>query len=230
MIQETVEELMRRGWQIRSGAKHWKIYSPDGKDMQTIPGSPSDGRSELNFRADVRRILKRRGEYVNSFNSPKIITPATPTSKPLSELLPEKDKNQARYADDPDFIPHVCELIRLGKSITDIISLCEKAGYVGRLSRKPITANGLRYMLWQKRISVREMQGKPPMKKSKVKGAVKDGEILKDSVTYAKSKEAPESRHPLLHEVLEIVSSNLSEDKKEKFLLSVAREFVQESV
>lgn len=55
-IDALVRALIRDGWCFRRGAKHGRLYSPQGWPMLTVPGTPGDRRAFLNFRQDVRRI------------------------------------------------------------------------------------------------------------------------------------------------------------------------------
>lgn len=59
-IETLVRELVRQGWVMWRGAKHVRIQHPNGFQT-TVPGSPSDRRSALNFQADIRRA--ERNDY-----------------------------------------------------------------------------------------------------------------------------------------------------------------------
>jgi hypothetical protein len=59
-INVLVRRLLREGWRIERGGTHWKVFAPGGGFI-SVPGTPSDRRAFLNFRADVRRI-KRTNE------------------------------------------------------------------------------------------------------------------------------------------------------------------------
>ena len=50
-----LEAAVARGWRIEFGNKHRKLRSPKGRFVVSIPCSPSDRRSALNFRRDIRR-------------------------------------------------------------------------------------------------------------------------------------------------------------------------------
>jgi hypothetical protein len=56
-VHKLVRELVRAGWTVRNGGVHKKLVAPCGSNI-SIPGSTSDHRSFLNFRADVRRVSK----------------------------------------------------------------------------------------------------------------------------------------------------------------------------
>lgn len=59
-IDSLVRSLVRSGWTYRRGAKHGRVFSPDGKSAVTVPGTPSDRRTPLNFVRDVRRACGSR--------------------------------------------------------------------------------------------------------------------------------------------------------------------------
>lgn len=54
-IDAEVRRLLALGWTYRRGSKHGRIVSPDGKAAVTVPGTPGDCRSPLNFIRDVKR-------------------------------------------------------------------------------------------------------------------------------------------------------------------------------
>lgn len=54
-IDGLVRRLIRSGWTFRRGGKHGWVVSPDGRASVTVPGTPSDWRTPLNFIRDVRR-------------------------------------------------------------------------------------------------------------------------------------------------------------------------------
>lgn len=68
VIDELVHELLRDGWVIVRGGRHWKLQHPNGH-MQPVPGTPSDRRAELNFVAQIRRAER------NDFRARKRGTP-----------------------------------------------------------------------------------------------------------------------------------------------------------
>lgn len=53
-----IRELRAQGWTVtqakRSG--HWKALAPDGKGISHFPGTPGDGRSLANTKAQLRRM------------------------------------------------------------------------------------------------------------------------------------------------------------------------------
>jgi hypothetical protein len=67
-ISLAVKELDEAGipWEVETGGKHSRLtYLVDGKEFGlTVSNSPSDKRSALNLRADVRRTIRVRKENV----------------------------------------------------------------------------------------------------------------------------------------------------------------------
>lgn len=59
-ISHFVDELVRGGeWMLSSGSKHkYHLLHVKSKIQFPIPGSPSDNRAFLNFRASARRVVK----------------------------------------------------------------------------------------------------------------------------------------------------------------------------
>ncbi|MCX7062678.1 MAG: hypothetical protein NTZ11_17530 [Gammaproteobacteria bacterium] len=58
VIDRQVRLLLQAGWRYRRGTKHGILVS-NGRGNLVVPGTPSDHRSALNFRAQVRRMLRR---------------------------------------------------------------------------------------------------------------------------------------------------------------------------
>jgi predicted RNA binding protein YcfA (HicA-like mRNA interferase family) len=56
-IDGIVRRLLRSGWTFRRGGKHGRVTSPDGRAFVTVPTTPGDRRTPLNFMRDVRRCM-----------------------------------------------------------------------------------------------------------------------------------------------------------------------------
>jgi hypothetical protein len=54
-INELIRWLRGRGWTADQGRKHWKLRSPDGATVLSLPVTPSDYRTMHNVRRDFRR-------------------------------------------------------------------------------------------------------------------------------------------------------------------------------
>lgn len=59
-INQKVRDLIKSGWEAKSGSKHTSIISPAG-DRLTIPSTPSDYRAWYNFKRDAREIINKQG-------------------------------------------------------------------------------------------------------------------------------------------------------------------------
>jgi len=57
-IEQLVRQLIRQDWRFNFGGKHGRLCSPDGRKILFVPISPSDHRAFLNFRTDVRHVIK----------------------------------------------------------------------------------------------------------------------------------------------------------------------------
>lgn len=57
-IHRLVRELVGAGWSYGRGARHGRLRAPAGLGVLTVPNTPSDRRAFLNFRQDVRRMLR----------------------------------------------------------------------------------------------------------------------------------------------------------------------------
>jgi len=54
-LDNLIRQLLRQGWRFNKGNKHGRLTHPNGWPTLTIAKSPSDYRSLLNFRRDLRR-------------------------------------------------------------------------------------------------------------------------------------------------------------------------------
>lgn len=57
-INRLVAEMVRSGWHFDRG-RHGKLYHPACQGFITIPKTPSDRRSLLNIKRDIRRVEGR---------------------------------------------------------------------------------------------------------------------------------------------------------------------------
>lgn len=55
-IDRLVREQVRRGWHFQRGGKHGRLAPPGGRPTLTVPTTPGDHRSLLNFRRDLRHV------------------------------------------------------------------------------------------------------------------------------------------------------------------------------
>lgn len=55
IINDIVKRLIRQGWEALKGRGHPRIKSPDGKITITVPKTPSDHRSTMNWISQIRR-------------------------------------------------------------------------------------------------------------------------------------------------------------------------------
>ncbi len=55
-IKELLDAAKEKGWRVEQTKKgHWRCYAPDGENIVTLPGTPSDRRSIRNAIAQMRR-------------------------------------------------------------------------------------------------------------------------------------------------------------------------------
>lgn len=57
-IHQLVRQLVSEGWHFFKGGQHGRLYPPQGSIFLSVPSTPGDRRSFLNFRQDVRRIQR----------------------------------------------------------------------------------------------------------------------------------------------------------------------------
>lgn len=58
-IDRLVREQVRRGWLFQRGGKHGRLAPPGGRPILTVPTTPGDYRSLLNFRRDLRQVQSK---------------------------------------------------------------------------------------------------------------------------------------------------------------------------
>lgn len=54
-INQLIRGMVRLGWRYERG-RHGKLYHPSGQGFIVFPRTPSDHRSLLNLRRDIRRL------------------------------------------------------------------------------------------------------------------------------------------------------------------------------
>jgi len=54
-INGIVKQLVKQGWEFYWGSKHGRIKHPSGSPIITVPKTPSDWRSAVNFNKLVNR-------------------------------------------------------------------------------------------------------------------------------------------------------------------------------
>lgn len=57
-INRLVVEMIRSGWRYEQG-RHGKLYHPAGFGFIAIPKTPSDHRSLLNIKRDIRSVERK---------------------------------------------------------------------------------------------------------------------------------------------------------------------------
>jgi len=58
-IQDVIRQLEAQGWVVTQAGKrncHWRCQAPDGRGLVFMSSSPSDRRSLLNAKAQLRRL------------------------------------------------------------------------------------------------------------------------------------------------------------------------------
>lgn len=53
-----VRQLVRDGWLFKNGGRHGRLYAPDRVAILSVPCTPSDTRAVVNFKQEVRRVLR----------------------------------------------------------------------------------------------------------------------------------------------------------------------------
>lgn len=54
-IDDKVKELLRAGWHIYRGSRHYRIEHPTTRFVLTVPGTPGDRRTTQNWMSQLRR-------------------------------------------------------------------------------------------------------------------------------------------------------------------------------
>lgn len=227
VINETVRQLIRRGWKAERGGKHWKVFSPKGDHRFIVPSTPSDFRSEKNWLADVRRKLKEREEDY-SFMKPDNFSNTPLVREPQKFIVREEPKPIVPVATRPlvdEDEPRVRQLIAEGKTYADIAVILGAMGYVlrrGPNSGQPITLAAVQQIVHKWNTRNRETPVAAPVLATQPAPQVE----LPRETPPAPQVAVVKKEHPLLTMVMEIVSSNLNDDMKENVLQVMARDWM----
>lgn len=58
-IDKLVRELVKKGWIFWHGGKHGRLRAPSGRNILTVPVSPSGSNVVRNFTGDVKRAYRQ---------------------------------------------------------------------------------------------------------------------------------------------------------------------------
>lgn len=61
-IDVLVRRLVKEGWRFRRGRRHGRLLHPSGQGVLIVPCTPGDRRAWLNFKGDVNKVCRVRGE------------------------------------------------------------------------------------------------------------------------------------------------------------------------
>lgn len=256
-IHEHVVQLVARGWIYEKGGKHGKIFTPDRSLRGSVPLTPSDYRTSLNFIRDIKRL--ERGQKVGENDmehipkqSPINLSPnwAKDRDKTVEEKRPviqEPIKHvQERPLDDEAF-ELIKKLHQSGKEYNDIFHIINAQGF--RLPRGGMT-DGTQISNFMRKRGYRTKRTSAEFKAFKEQKLFerlqrKHGAKEEVAIQQLVHRSAPvpeyvpqivsqpmtvipkvESSHPFLHEVSEIVTSNMPDAMKERMLRLLAKAMV----
>lgn len=85
-----VTRLEAQGWRVKRRASgHMTFYAPNGKDMVTASGTPSDSRAWLNFRSQLKRAGYSFSRGPLPRRKPVPPSPPAPEPTPVPIAAPE---------------------------------------------------------------------------------------------------------------------------------------------
>jgi len=219
VISDIVTELVERGFDYKRDGPHGKLFAPNRHFVVAVPLTPSDWRAEKNFRADVRRFLRTHNydplaeDAEQERKERKLFNPVvvTPAKK-------QEEEKVTKSINEVDF-QYVVDLHKAGKTYTEICTILNAQGYrlpsggeikmgnlSGWLTRRGYQPKVAAYGKYTTSVSrIREPASPPPP----------------PPPPPPQEQERPSKKFPLLHDVMEIVSSNLSDELKETFLKHV---------
>lgn len=216
VISDIVAELVERGFDYKRDGPHGKLFAPNRHFVVAVPLTPSDWRAEKNFRADVRRFLRTHKydplaeDAVNERKDAIMFNPVISSVKPPPEV--KEESSPPKNLNDVE-LDYVINLHKSGKTYSEICVILNAQGY--QLPRGgPIKGNDLAGWLlrvggYQPRVAAREER--------KLR-ETQDKAVTPPEAPHPEPSLPQKRKHPLLHDVMEVVSSNLSDELKEKFL------------
>jgi hypothetical protein len=128
-IDEMVDLAQQKGWRVKVGDSHKQLFSPDGKKIVTVAGTPSDHRALMNIRAE----FKRAGLDMDT-GPKKQRTPAGQIDRTLREILSERPDHVFTTRELTEALKRTCPGIADSNVSTHVGRLIEegcviKAGY-----------------------------------------------------------------------------------------------------
>lgn len=227
-VNSIVEELVDRGFFFENGKGHGKLWTPGEKAfVVVVPKTPGDNRASLNFRSDVRRFLRANGwdplaedkrmleikeRRANSINRPFAALAEAPAPTLEAEPVPAAPP-EPKPLTGKDFLL-VDELrVHQGLSWGEVT---EKLNGMGFTTRDGNPVNVVQVTQWFN--ARRRILAPEPVV------AEEQAPAVEVKAAPAPVPALPVQKTPFLIEVTELISSNLSDEMKEKFLVSIARE------
>lgn len=225
-IQALCEELEDRGFVMRRGGVHWKIYFPDGvRFFRPVNSTPSDFRASVKFRGDIRRMLREnnmepleqdqpRKKVEVTFNQIKF--PKVEESKPAQRVVTDEDWAYAKTLKDS------------GKKYAEIAEIFRAQGIVG--PGKPWEQDKPKVFMTSSSIARKFVQlgySREYKRKDTLTPAPASAPPVAktpEPAVEVRRVEAPKPSHPILSKITEIVTSNLPDYLKEEFLSRYVQE------
>jgi hypothetical protein len=119
-LEDIIDLAQQKGWRVKTGNGHKQVFSPDGKSIVTVAGTPSDYRALLNIKADFKRAGLDMNPQKQTVRTPpgmidktlREIFSARPTHVfPVSEVVAELKKVYPSMAEQ-NISTHVTRLVK----------------------------------------------------------------------------------------------------------------------
>ncbi len=227
--QSICEELVARGFNMVRGGKHWKLFKPNGQFVRTVATTPADCNGHLMFHSAIKRMLRqdgflplerdqRRKKEIKMNEGTLTISPQWAHEKERA-TRPVAVEPQVKHLTYPGDFTDIEKLLKSGKAYADIAVIYKSMGYVHRVKNRPL-----------ERININQFMNEHGLriyKQSKRERQSPHAVQTPAAPTVEAPKPIGHTKFQLLRDVEEIVSSNLNDEKKEKFLQMLFAETVK---
>lgn len=224
-MQEAVRTVVQAGWRHEVGGKHGRVWAPDGNFWVGHSLSPSDPYAFRNFIRDIRKVCMKKG-LTDPFGPMLEIGPRwakeqepkvhehSASIHQFNEIVEEKPVYKQL---DEEAARTIQQLREAGKSGLEVCEILAAQGYRARTGSAYKPTNVSQFFTWRKK---KALQDKRDRKEARL--ASKDQLIDNRGI----GQTTPPATGILL-DVQEVVTSNLSDHAKTKFLEMLIKQGVQ---
>lgn len=213
MADKIEDYLKANGFTLHRQGKH-VIYANEKGRTLSVSRSPSDFRHENNVIRDIKRAQRVSGlEFVGPFaaseKKEKPLTSTMPTPRPPFNPLPIEVPKPKIKVFDQEAKEIIFAGADQGKTAKEIAVFLTPLGYTDK-DGEPVHFRHVQAVIANRASQLKAATAPPKVKEPTPRGPYKK-----------------KNNHSFIHDVSEIITSNLSDDMKEKFIVQLCQEHMK---